>query len=595
MFDMTELSRQHLEPRSAARLRRRRRGETRLKALGVGAIALAMLSLVILLASVVGKAANALYEYTLPLEITLELSDAQRAVVEDRSSTVAPDLSALVERALREKVAAPADDADLTALLNGDVGWALGRLVKADPSLIGETVRFEALLDDDAQLYLKGYYGEMEAREVRGVLAPTGAEGEIELVSSEDDFVEALTLAKAGLSREAAVLRRQAARQDYAVEVYREQIAGAVDEALIAKTTRRLERALEKRDALLAEAAALEARAGAEGGFEEIGRDLPSVFVETGGGWARLTGVGPNRATAATLEPLTGEGDVDPSAWRLMVLDAPEAGRNVTDAQAVWLERLSERGAVGDGFNWRFFFASDSRDAALAGLWGAIVGSALTMLVTFLLAFPIGVAASIYLEEFAPKNQVTRFIEVNINNLAAVPSIVFGLLGLAVALPLLNQLMGINLRSAPLIGGVVLALMSLPTIIIASRAAIRAVPPSIREAALGVGASRLQATFHHVLPLALPGVMTGAIIALAQALGETAPLLMIGMVAFIVDIPGGVTDPATVLPVQVYRWSDFPEKLFELKTALAICTLLAFLVVMNGLAVVLRKKFERRW
>ena len=212
------------------------------------------------------------------------------------------------------------------------------------------------------------------------------------------------------------------------------------------------------------------------------------------------------------------------------------------------------------------------------------------MIFTLALSFPIGVGAAVYLEEFAPKNRLTRMIEVNINNLAAVPSIVFGLLGLAVflnwfALP----------RSAALVGGMVLALMTLPTIIIASRAALRAVPPSIREAALGVGASKIQTVFHHVLPLAMPGILTGTIIGMAQALGETAPLLMIGMVAFIVVIPGSFTDPATVLPVQVFMWADFPEPAFRQKTAAAILVLLGFLVLMNAIAVILRRRIERRW
>jgi phosphate transport system permease protein len=218
------------------------------------------------------------------------------------------------------------------------------------------------------------------------------------------------------------------------------------------------------------------------------------------------------------------------------------------------------------------------------------VGSFWTMLVTILLAFPIGVMAAIYLEEFAKKNLMNTFIEVNINNLAAVPSIVYGLLGLAVFL----GFFGVP-RSAPLAGGIVLAVMTLPTIIIASRAAMAAVPPSIRDAALGIGASKLQTAFHHVLPLSMPGILTGTIIGMARALGETAPLIMIGMVAFIVDIPTGVTDSATVLPVQIYRWSDFPERAFEARTSAAILVLLVFLVLMNGLAVFLRKRFERRW
>ena len=206
------------------------------------------------------------------------------------------------------------------------------------------------------------------------------------------------------------------------------------------------------------------------------------------------------------------------------------------------------------------------------------------------LSLPLGIAAAVYLEEFAPKNRWTDFIEVNINNLAAVPSIVFGLLGLAVFI----NFFGLP-RSAPLVGGLVLTLMTLPTIIIASRAALKSVPPSIREAALGVGASRMQTLFHHVLPLAMPGMLTGTIIGMAQALGETAPLLMIGMVAFIVDVPQGVLDPATVLPVQIYLWADSPERAFLEKTAAAIMVLLAFLVLMNLAAIWLRRKFEKRW
>ena len=212
------------------------------------------------------------------------------------------------------------------------------------------------------------------------------------------------------------------------------------------------------------------------------------------------------------------------------------------------------------------------------------------MLVTLVTCLPIGVAAAIYLEEFAPKNRWTDVIEVNINNLAAVPSIIFGLLGLAIFL----NFFGLP-RSAPLVGGLVLALLVLPTIIIASRAALKAVPPSIREAALGVGASHQQAVFHHVLPLAMPGVLTGTIIGMAHALGESAPLLLIGMVAFIVDVPHGVTDAATVLPVQIYLWSDLPEVGFQAKTSAAIIVLLLFLLVMNGAAILLRKRFERRW
>jgi len=241
-------------------------------------------------------------------------------------------------------------------------------------------------------------------------------------------------------------------------------------------------------------------------------------------------------------------------------------------------------------FNVDFFTGGDSREPEIAGIWGAIVGSLYTLFITFMISFPVGVMSAIYLEEFAPKNKLTDIIEVNINNLAAVPSIVFGLLGLALFLNVAHLP-----RSAPLVGGLTLALMTLPTIIIAARASIRAIPDSIRDAALGLGASRQQMVFNHVLPLSMPGIMTGTIIGLSQALGETAPLLMIGMVAFIVDIPGGVTDPATVLPVQIFLWADSPERAFVEKTSGAIIVLLGFLVFMNAIAVVLRKKFERRW
>lgn len=268
----------------------------------------------------------------------------------------------------------------------------------------------------------------------------------------------------------------------------------------------------------------------------------------------------------------------------------PEDRRKIKDRQLGWYDTLVKDGAIERRVNWAFFTSSDSREPELAGIWGAVVGSALTMLVTLVLAFPLDVATAVYLEEFAPKNRWTDIIEVNINNLAAVPSIVFGLLGLAVFL----GFFGLP-RSAPLVGGMVLALMTLPTLIIAGRAALKAVPPSIRDAAYGLGASRVQVVTHHVLPLAMPGILTGTIIGMAQALGETAPLLMIGMVAFIVDVPGGFTDAATVLPVQIFIWADSPERAFVERTSAAIIVLLAFLIAMNAVAIYLRKKFERRW
>jgi phosphate transport system permease protein len=282
--------------------------------------------------------------------------------------------------------------------------------------------------------------------------------------------------------------------------------------------------------------------------------------------------------------------DVDSFLRGFINRETPEKDRRINDRMVEYIDRLQADGKIVYAFSDYLIFGSASRNPEMAGIYGALMGSILTLSVCLVLAFPIGVATAIYLEEIAPKNRITEIIEININNLAAVPSVVFGILGLAVFI----GIFGLP-RSIPLIGGVVLALMTLPTIIISSRAAIRAVPPSVREAALGVGASQIQTIFHHVIPLAMPGMLTGTIIGMAQALGETAPLLMIGMVAFIVDVPGSVTDPGTVLPVQIFMWADFAERMFVQKTSAAIIVLLAFLITMNAAAIVVRKKLERRW
>ena len=270
-------------------------------------------------------------------------------------------------------------------------------------------------------------------------------------------------------------------------------------------------------------------------------------------------------------------------------IDIAAKGAGTADAEAV-LARLKARGAVETVFNASFLTGADATDPAIVGIWGALKGSLFTMAVTLLLAFPVGVLAALYLEEYAPRNWITDLIEVSINNLAAVPSIIFGLLGLAVFLNVFHLP-----RSAALVGGMTLALMTMPVIVIAARNAIKAVPPSIRDAALGVGASPVQVVFHHVLPLALPGILTGTIIGMARALGETAPLLMIGMRAFIAAPPARLTDPATVLPVQIFLWSDEISRGFIEKTSAAIIVLLLFLLAMNGFAIYLRNKFETRW
>ena len=271
-------------------------------------------------------------------------------------------------------------------------------------------------------------------------------------------------------------------------------------------------------------------------------------------------------------------------------LDVPEADRKISDVQVKVMNELAKSGALAEHFNPALFTNGASSRPEAAGLGVAIIGSIYTMLIVLALALPIGVCASIYLEEFAPKNRLTDLIEVNINNLAAVPSIVYGLLGLSIFINLLGMP-----RSASAVGGIVLALMTLPTIIIATRAALKAVPPSIRAAALGLGASKMQTVMHHVLPLAMPGILTGTIIGLANALGETAPLLLIGMVAFVVDYPATPFEPATALPVQIYMWANEAERAFVERTSGAIIILLVFLIIMNLGAIMLRRRFERRW
>ena len=282
--------------------------------------------------------------------------------------------------------------------------------------------------------------------------------------------------------------------------------------------------------------------------------------------------------------------DIDSFLRGYIKRETPESERRISNKVIEYIDKLNKEGRISYEFSDYILSGSASGNPEMAGIKGAFIGSMLTLSVCLLIAFPLGVATAIYLEEVAKKNKITEFIEVNINNLAAVPSVVFGIMGLAIFISIFGMP-----RSIPLVGGMVLALMTLPTIIISSRAAIRAVPPSVRDAAYGIGASKLQVIFHHVIPLAMPGMLTGTIIGMAQALGETAPLLMIGMVAFIVDIPNSIQEPATVLPVQIFMWADFAERMFVNKTSSATIILLVFLILMNGIAIFLRNKLERRW
>jgi len=578
--------------KSDPHLRKRRRAVVRLQAYGIGAIALAGLALVALLSSVALQASNALSESYITLPVTLDEALIDPEGNRNPRKILRADFNGLTKTTLRETfphVQGRKNKRMMYDLVSSGASFELAELVSRNPSLIGQTIAFPFLASDDSDLYLKGDFGRLEAVRTRGTLRIVESGKKLLITSTADDFTAALDLVRNRLLGDARRLRQKAARQNNGVVVFTERAATATtqearNDAMAEAKTRAAER-----DRLLAKAVDLENRAAAASGTETLTRTDRSLLIQVAGGWIKLTRIAPTRAEGIALTPIKGEPD-DAGNWAFFVSERPEAARKFSDLSVALIENLKERNAVTSVFNWRFLTASDSREPELAGIRGAMVGSFWTMLVTFVLAFPIGVLAAIYLEEFAPKNRLSAFIEVNINNLAAVPSIIFGLLGLAVVI----GFFGVP-RSAPLAGGIVMALMTLPTIIIASRAAIASVPPSIRDAALGVGASHQQAVFHHVLPLAVPGMLTGAILGMARALGETAPLIMIGMVAFIVDVPRGITDSATVLPVQIYRWSDFPERAFEARTGAAIAVLLIFLVVMNGIAIILRRRFERRW
>ncbi len=358
----------------------------------------------------------------------------------------------------------------------------------------------------------------------------------------------------------------------------------------IAAVQKDIERLTRKRDRDAAAARAVLDSLGAAGAWIAPDEFSPSLLVEIGGGVVKAERISPDAIEGDELIPLKSAGPVAAGDWRMRELRVAEADRLVSDRQAAWANALKASGEIRRVPNWPLLTRSDSTYPELAGLAAALVGSFWMMAVTLVLSLPLGVMAAIYLEEFAPKNRLTDFIEVNINNLAAVPSIVFGLLGAAVFINFFHLP-----RSAPLVGGLVLSLITLPTIIIATRAALGAVPPSIREGALAVGASLPQTVFHHVLPLAAPGIMTGAIIGLARALGETAPLLLIGMVAFVADPPSSMFDSATALPVLVYKWSSAAERAWQPMTSAAIIVLLLFMFAMNALAVYLRRRLERRW
>lgn len=595
---------------NAAMVRRRYAAERRFKAYGVIAIAVTAVFLVVLFADILRKGFPAFTEHTLGLAITADQAALDPQGTRDPKTLLSADYDALIRdklRALFPSATSRADRKALNGLLSSGAADDFRSMVTSNPSLIGTEVQVPVLLSDDADQFLKGYQTDIVRTSGAGALTITPEGDNFLLASSSRDFAPALERVKSFVTQELTRSRTEYERIAAAGAGKADELKLA--EARLATATQAndadaISRATAERDAIQADldslraneaslktkVEALQARLAESDSAETLDSSVPSVIVWADGGAFKVTELAEQSVKAIALIPPKGTASAAAGAWSVEQLTTPEANRRVNDQEAVWLQSLETQHLVNNGIAWRFFTSGDSREPELAGIRGALMGSILTLLVTLGLCLPIGVAAAIYLEEFAPKNKLTHVIEVNINNLAAVPSIIFGLLGLAMFL----NFFGLP-RSAPLVGGLVLALLVLPTIIIASRAALKAVPPSIKEAALGVGASKQQAIFHHILPLAMPGIMTGTIIGMAHALGETAPLLMIGMVAFIVDIPGGITDAATALPVQIYLWSDLPEVAFQAKTAGAIIVLLVFLFVMNAAAIVLRRRFERRW
>jgi len=584
------------KPRSEereARIKRRYRAELRFKIIGLSAILASILFLVFLLYTIVlsGLPAFTYHYVTLPVDVTeIDRAEVLQQASENKRITAnfnKPANAAILSQA--PYVSGRKKKKLVRGLISNGSGVLLRTTYLENENLSENAQEVEFLVSDFVDLYLKGLIAKPELSNPNAAISVSEKEGDVTINAQGDVFENFLGTIQDHLAQKVNALEKPQRQLIANLEERRQIVASAESDELV-KTAQDEISSLEgniafqksRIDALIVRR---------DNALENVTLDstMPSLLLRVGGGVVKVSELGKNIAKGQVIAPLENV-QADAGAWTLQEILSPEDNRKFKDLEVVIIDQLDESGKIRSKFNSLLFSKGDSREPELAGVWGAVVGSFFTMIITLALSFPLGVAAAIYLEEFAPKNRLTDLIEVNINNLAAVPSIVFGLLGLAVFL----SFFGFT-RSAPVVGGMVLALMTLPTIIIAARTALKSVPPSIREAALGVGASKLQAVFHHVLPLAIPGILTGAIIGMARALGETAPLLMIGMFAFVADVPDGFTSKSTVLPVQIFLWADAPEPGFQQKTAAAIMVLLAFLVAMNALAVFLRKRFERRW
>ncbi len=600
----------HTNDQARGRLKARYRAEFIFKALGLGALLVAAGFLVIFLSTIITQAIPAFTQNYIKLAVELkpETLNPDNASGADLTKALgAANYDGLVAGAMRAYFPAATDRnarRSLGNIMSSGAPSILRREVLANPSWLGTTQTVYLPLDDNADLYLKGQTSPTEVTKGLGELGVSGTSGQVQLSSTVNNFQPLLaaiktqlTQVRSSLQRDLAGKERVRAGQDRDIAALTrsaEAATGADRERLQGRVeTERRQLASTENDinGLRQRIETLTQRITGADRSETLDNNVSSYFVRINGGIVKLTQVQSANATGEVLMPPTSTNVAKAGEWEIVRVVQPESNRRINDREIAYLESLKERSLVERRISREFFFGGASREAELAGVWVAIVGSFLTLLITLGLSFPVGVAAAIYLEELAPKNRLTEIIEVNINNLAAVPSIVFGLLGAAIFINWFKMPL-----SAPLVGGLVLSLMTLPTVIIATRASLKAVPPSIRQAALGIGASKVQTVFHHVLPLALPGILTGAIIGVAQALGETAPLLLIGMSAFVANVPATPLDQSTALPVQIYLWQGNElRNFFEARTSAAIIVLLGLMISLNAFAIWLRKKFEVRW
>lgn len=518
-----------------ANLKNRYGAENRYKWFGIGMVSMAIISCLILLVSIFMQAIPAFTETRLVLNVKMDAAKIDPSGTRNPDEIRTADFAGVITDALIKHYPAAETDGGIDAILELYSNIATidtAKKIAQDPSLVGEVVKVSIALNDDLDMYLKGGFGSDKKTDIIIKSANPLPTGETEFTIADTSKIKF---------------------HGFDSEQIKPYLATKLREGISLDTSQ------------------------------------PSLLIGVNGGIYKVTKLLPNSLVANILITPNSLAINNTNA-KAISLKQSEDGRPINDLLVAYGYSLKEKGLLSRVPNFTLFTKSDSNEPEMAGLLSALVGSILTLALTFVLTVPLGVLAAIFLEEFAPKNRWTDFIEVNINNLAAVPSIIFGLLGFSVFLHFFGMP-----RSAPIVGGLVLALMSLPVIILASRAALKAVPPSIREAALGVGASKVQAVFHHVLPLATPGIMTGSIIAMAVALGETGPLLMIGMVAFIADVPNGFMDSSTVLPVEIFMWAGRPERSWDARTSAAIIILLLFMILMNVIAIIVRRKFEKRW